>query len=166
MSSAGPNGTNHFGGRLGAMPERANGSRPAAESVAPEGTQLAIIGRGVTITGSVEAEDDLQIDGRVMGDVRCGTLLLSEGGLINGNLYADRARLSGTIDGSVDATDVAIEPGAHIKGDVSYARLRIATGGIFEGTMTHRAAPAAAVEAEGLKVVEGDRASQRVHRIE
>ena len=165
MSSA---GGNSFGGRPGAPPTKSGGLQtPQGPEVDDPG--IATIGSGITVNGSVECEVDLRIDGRVVGDVRCGTLLLSTNGLVTGNIFADRVRLSGRVEGGVEAKDVAIEAGAHIKGDVSYSRLRIANGGVFEGSMTHRPLQEeeAAAEGDRLKLVEPPpRAAAKTHYIE
>jgi len=160
MNTAGQNGGNSFGNRL-ASSDRNPAPRNGGGSdggVAAQNLAIAVIGSGITIHGNVEAEVDLQIDGRVNGDVRCGTLLLSEAGMVQGNVIAERVRLNGQIDGGLDATDVAIEAGARIKGEVTYSRLRIANGGIIEGTLAHRPLEQGAEETP--------RAQPRVHHIE
>ena len=130
--------------------------------------EVAVIGSGVRIKGDVEADVDLQIDGQVHGDVRCETVILSEGALVSGSIVAERVRIAGKVDGGIEATDLAIENGARIKGDVTYSRLRISNGGIFEGSMTHRPLPEqAAGEEERLKLVAAEAPKpQRVHYID
>ncbi len=112
--------------------------------------QMSVIGADITITGNIEASVDLHIEGRVKGDVRCATLILGENSSVNGSIYADRVRVSGTVDGSVETRDLAIEATARVTGDVTYARLRVANGGVIEGQMKCKP-----VEDEGkLKLVE------------
>lgn len=136
----------------------------------PSGGEIGIIGAGVTIKGDVEAEIDLQIDGSVHGDVRCGTLIVNERALVSGSIVADRVRVAGNVDGGIEATDLAVEASARIKGDISYSRLRVSNGGVFEGTMTHRPVAEEANEAERLKLVNGGAEApakpQRVHYID
>ena len=146
-----------------------SGAGGAADASAGE---VALIGAGVTIKGDVEAEIDLQIDGNVHGDVRCGTLIVNERALVSGSIVADRVRVAGHVDGGIEATDLAVEASARIKGDISYSRLRVSNGGVFEGTMTHRPLAEEPTEAERLKLVNGGGGgdpqpkSQRVHYIE
>lgn len=128
---------------------------------------VAIISSGVTITGEVSSTIDLQIDGRVHGDVRCTTLFLGESGVLEGNIEADRIRVSGTIEGNVTAGDVAVEATGRIHGDVAYSRLKVTAGAVIEGMIRHqdngKAAVATPAEtAASLKLVEaGEAASQR-----
>jgi cytoskeletal protein CcmA (bactofilin family) len=110
---------------------------------------MSIIGGGITVTGNIEASVDLHLLGKVNGDVRCATLILGENSVIRGSVYAERVRASGTIEGSVETKDLAVEASARLIGDVTYARIRIANGGIVDGRMTHRAAEE---ENEGSKL--------------
>jgi cytoskeletal protein CcmA (bactofilin family) len=129
------NGGSRFGGRgAGAQSDRSNSTdkRPAEEDV------MSVIGTGIVVTGNIEAEVDLHIEGSVIGDVRCATLILGERGSVTGSVFAERVRVSGSIEGGIEATDLAIEACAKVKGDVTYSRLRVANGGVISGTMTHK----------------------------
>ena len=98
---------------------------------------MSVIGNGIIVTGNIEAEVDLHIEGLVRGDVRCATLILGEKSSVIGNVFAQRVRVSGIVEGGIETADLAIEATARVKGDVSYSRLRIANGGVISGTMTH-----------------------------
>lgn len=98
---------------------------------------VSVIGKDILITGNIEAEVDLHIEGRVQGDVRCATLILGEESTVNGSIFAQRVRVSGEVDGSIETVDLAIEARARVRGDVTYSRLRIANGGIISGKMEH-----------------------------
>lgn len=118
----------------------------------------AMISAGVVVTGDVECATDLQIAGRVQGDVRCSTVFVDEGGAVTGGIHAERVRVSGAVEGTVEAGDLAIEPGGRVSGTITYARLKVSAGGVVEGNFTHRAgaAPVAvpAAPENGLKLVE------------
>ena len=124
-------------------------SKPSLETglpVAPQGQNkmsrsghtFSIIASDVEIVGNLSAKVDLHIDGNVQGDVICGALVQGEGSVINGKVVADNARLSGKVDGSIEATDLVIEASARITGDVLYQNLTIAPGGQVEGKFKHR----------------------------
>ena len=115
--------------------------------------EVSVIGVGIAVHGNIEASVDLQIQGKVEGDVKCGTLLLGESGEIRGNVTADRVRVAGHIQGAVDTTDLAIEASARVNGDLSYTRIRIANGAIVHGKLTH-VEREIAPESGGLRLVE------------
>jgi cytoskeletal protein CcmA (bactofilin family) len=106
------------------------------------GHTFSVIASDVEIVGNLTAKVDLHIDGKVQGDVICGSLVQGEGSMINGKVVAETARLSGKVDGSIEATDLIIEASARITGDVIYQNLTIAPGGQVEGKFKHRSAAA------------------------
>ena len=102
---------------------------PASKASAPS------IGVEVTITGNIEAGQDLHIEGSVVGDVRCQTLFLGETGKISGSIHAARVRVAGIVEGGIEARDLAVEATARVTGDVTYGRLRVANGAAMEGKL-------------------------------
>jgi cytoskeletal protein CcmA (bactofilin family) len=127
----------------------------AEDQETSSGKSISIIGPNITIRGNIEATGDpsladLQIDGHVVGDIRCATVVLSESSSVAGNIFAERARVSGSVDGGITSNDLAVEATARITGDVTYDRLRVAAGGMIQGTMAWKGAQ----ESTKLKLVE------------
>jgi cytoskeletal protein CcmA (bactofilin family) len=122
-------------------PEAAPQASPQARNNMRGGSghTFSIIASDVEIVGNLSAKVDLHIDGKVQGDVTCGSLVQGEGSLISGKVTAQSARLSGKVEGSIEAGDLVIEASARIAGDVLYENLTIAPGGQVEGQFKHRA---------------------------
>ncbi len=106
------------------------------------GHTFSIIASDVEIVGNLTAKVDLHIDGKVQGDVVCGSIVQGEGSVIMGKVIAESARLSGKVEGSIEAADLVIEASARITGDVLYQNLTIAPGGQVEGKFKHRSSAA------------------------
>ncbi len=104
------------------------------------GHTFSMIASDVEIVGNLSARVDLHIDGKVQGDVSCGSLVQGESSVIIGKVIAENARLSGKVEGSIEASELMIEASARITGDVSYTNLTIAPGGQVEGKFKHKAA--------------------------
>jgi cytoskeletal protein CcmA (bactofilin family) len=98
----------------------------------------SFIGPEVVVTGDIASPGQLHVDGKVTGDVRCGSLSQGESGAIAGNINADEARLAGLIDGAVSAGTLLLEATARITGDVLYGTLTVATGAQVDGRFKHR----------------------------
>lgn len=98
--------------------------------------QINLVGQGTTFEGTLRAEGDVRIGGCLIGKVVAkGRVIVSEHGLIDGELYADAAdvagRLKGTthvegrlelrrsarVEGVVRAGGLVVEEGAHLSGD-------------------------------------------------
>lgn len=116
------------------------GPRPAAAQTdaADKTANMSVLGPDIHVMGNIEAIVDLHIEGKVTGDVRCATLVMGAESAVMGSITADRVRVSGVVEGAIETTDLAIESSARVKGDVIYSRIRIASGGIIEGSLTHR----------------------------
>src|SRR3546814_14708182 len=72
---------------------------------------FSVLGPEVTVTGDIEADSDLHIDGTVAGDLACASLIQTERGRITGAVRARSARIAGTIEGSVAVDAPPIETG-------------------------------------------------------
>jgi cytoskeletal protein CcmA (bactofilin family) len=146
-----------------------NGAGPTENSddrARAEEEFMSVIGTGILVTGNIEAEVDLHIEGRVLGDVHCATLILGERGSVTGNVFAERVRVSGSVEGGIETIDLAIEATARVQGDVTYSRLRIANGGIIAGSMTHKPLEETDDAAKLTLVQEEPAAQPKVHYIE
>ncbi len=113
---------NQYGGR----------NQPTDKPAGTEGqekvdtAQMSVIGADIVITGNIEASVDLHIEGKIVGDVRCKTLILGESSSIEGRIHCERVRVSGSVNGSIDARDLAVEATAKVAGEIAYERLRVA----------------------------------------
>jgi cytoskeletal protein CcmA (bactofilin family) len=102
------------------------------------GAAFSYIGSEVTVTGDIATESELHVDGRVIGDVRCGTLSQGRSGEVRGNIKAGEARLAGLVDGAVEAGILSLEASARVTGDVLYESLSVAAGAEVEGRFKRR----------------------------
>ena len=64
---------------------------------------LSFIGSEVVISGDLATDAQLHVDGRIDGNVRCASLCQGPKGIIAGNIFAEEARLAGTVEGTVSA---------------------------------------------------------------
>ena len=108
------------------------------EAQSGEKGKFSFIGPEVTVTGDVETGGRLHIDGKVTGNIRCGTLTQGASGVVHGNITADEARLAGLVDGAVEAGSLHLEGSARVTGDVLYEALSIAPGAEVEGRFKRR----------------------------
>ena len=115
--------------------------QPAAGARTRSGApHLSFIGAEVIVSGDLASDAQLQIDGRVDGNVRCASLSQGAEGIIAGNIFAEDARLAGTVEGMVAAGTIVIEATARILGDVAYDTISIEAGATIEGRLGRRAA--------------------------
>jgi cytoskeletal protein CcmA (bactofilin family) len=99
---------------------------------------FSVLGADLVLRGSLSAQADLHVDGTIEGDVVCKSLIQGESSRITGSISADSVRLSGTVEGPVEASQVVILRTATVRGDVRYDALTIEQGAHVEGHFARR----------------------------
>jgi cytoskeletal protein CcmA (bactofilin family) len=101
------------------------------------GTQhgLSIVAKDLTIAGDLQAEGVVRIEGRVVGNVHAGDqVLISEGGIVEGDVVAREAVVAGRVHGCINGADrVEVQSSAVVHGDITTCRLTILEGGQVTG---------------------------------
>ena len=119
----------------------------------------SIISRGLTITGNLVSDGELQIDGRVEGDIHCVSLVVGLGGEVVGEVRATGLRLHGQLTGQVRAESVFLAATARMIGDVHHQSLAIEPGAFLQG-MCRRSDDVAQIAAVPATVAEPESESE------
>lgn len=98
----------------------------------------SIISEDVRLTGSLISQGEVQLDGRVDGDVKVSHLVIGNTGIVEGSVVADSVIVKGKIIGSLNAGKVTIEQTAEVHGDVYQETLSIEAGAVIEGNLKQR----------------------------
>ena len=132
--------------------------KPEQRSQTPAMTSstFSVIGQDVVIRGNIEASADLHVDGRVIGDIACASLVMGETSNVEGEIVAESARISGTVLGTVRVRDLVVLRGARVEGDVSYETLSIEQGAAVNGRFAPRSADATPSVAPALGKTNAD----------
>jgi cytoskeletal protein CcmA (bactofilin family) len=108
----------------------------------PDGTATrSVIDPWLRITGNLEGEAELQIDGHIRGDIRCTKLVISKGATVDGNVTADEVIIRGRVIGVVRGNRVVLQEGAYVENEIIYKRLCIEEEAHFEGVVRMRENP-------------------------
>lgn len=108
---------------------------------------FSVIGPDVVIRGNIQASADLHVDGRVIGDIACASLVMGEGAVVEGEIVAESARISGSVSGTVRVRDLVVLRSAKVDGDVSYETISIEQGAAVNGRFAPRSAAGSAAPA-------------------
>lgn len=114
------------------------GARKAAEPAAAAPAAAArkatsVLSADLTFEGNVSGSGDLQVDGRIKGDVRVGRLVVGETGAVDGAVQGDLVEVRGRVVGSVTGKQVKLMSTAYVDGDVTHEQLSIEVGAYFQG---------------------------------
>ena len=100
-----------------------------------------LIGEDTAIDGDMVFAGGLRLDGRVRGNVTAAPgkpsmLVVSEKGVVEGEISVGHLVLNGTVKGPVQAADLLeLQPQARVLGDVRYAALEMHQGALVEGRL-------------------------------
>ncbi|MBK5095106.1 MAG: polymer-forming cytoskeletal protein [Deltaproteobacteria bacterium] len=93
-----------------------------------------VIGADSTITGELEIQGTVRVDGSVVGDIRADWVIIGETGRIRGNVQARMLVVGGRIDGNIDASEIVeLKDKAQIFGEICTAKLTVSEGALFDG---------------------------------
>lgn len=93
----------------------------------------SIISSALRLTGNVECDGVVHVDGRIEGDVRCNSLTVSETGSVDGHICATDVEIRGQVKGSVQAKRVHVKASARVAGDVTHEMLLVERGAAITG---------------------------------
>jgi cytoskeletal protein CcmA (bactofilin family) len=101
-----------------------NREKPAAPS---------ILGKNLRITGNLESDGDIQIEGIINGDVTTRLLTIGPEAVVNGSISCDTVRVDGTVKGQIRGRLVELVKSAKVTGDIVHQILSIEAGALVHG---------------------------------
>ena len=114
---------------------------PAAPLAPPKRGRVlsapSIISTDMTIQGVLNSTGDIQIDGRLEGDVRSVGLVIGEKAEIHGEIYAEDVTVRGKVVGRIRARKVLLAATSHVEGDILHEAFAVESGAFFEGNCRH-----------------------------
>ncbi|HVJ78574.1 MAG TPA: polymer-forming cytoskeletal protein [Hyphomicrobium sp.] len=91
------------------------------------------IPRKVRVREDIDFPGPVVIDGIVVGDVRCMSLIVGEGGIVDGTIKADTVTILGEVTGEIFATRLTLKQSSAVAGNIFHTHLSLENGCLFEG---------------------------------
>jgi cytoskeletal protein CcmA (bactofilin family) len=104
---------------------------------APRSSAPSILSADTVITGTLVSDGDMQIDGRVEGDVRSIILVIGDKAEIHGEIIAEDVTVRGKVVGRIRARKVLLCATSHVEGDILHEAFAVESGAFFEGNCRH-----------------------------
>ena len=95
----------------------------------------SIIGAGTVITGNIDSNADLRIDGQVIGNITTtAKILIGPDGFVEGDINGNQANILGKINGNIRVNDlVHLRGKAIVQGNIYAGKLQIEPTVTFNG---------------------------------
>lgn len=100
-----------------------------------------LIGAGTILQGDIEFTGGLRVDGHIKGhvsaqDANNGTLVISESGIIEGDVNVPHVIINGTVNGNIASSGhVELQANAKINGDIHYKAVEMEIGAVLNGSL-------------------------------
>lgn len=103
----------------------------------PKSETSTLIGRTLKIDGTINAEEEVTIEGQIKGKVKVNNkLVIGKGGFVSAEITAQHVRIIGKAEGNVRASDkVEIVSGGELIGNIQSPKIIIAEGALFKGNV-------------------------------
>jgi cytoskeletal protein CcmA (bactofilin family) len=103
----------------------------------------SIISADLVVNGTLTSSGDIQIDGKVEGNVNSTGLVIGDKAFIEGDVMAEDVTVRGRVKGSIRARKVLLASTCHVEGDILHEAFAVETGAFFEGNCRHADNPLA-----------------------
>ena len=95
----------------------------------------SVLSSDLIVKGNLLTAGDIQIEGKVEGDIQAHLLTVGETSEIKGEIIADDVIINGKVIGCVRGLKVRLTNKARVKGDIIHKAIAIESGAHFEGTV-------------------------------
>lgn len=116
---------------------------PAKRPATTRSGAASVISAELIVRGTLISAGDVQVDGKVDGDIRAAGLTIGEQAVITGDVYAEEATVRGRVEGSIRARKVTLCATCHVEGNILHEALSVESGAFFEGNCRHSSNPLA-----------------------
>ena len=104
-----------------------------------ENSKNLIIGEEVTITGSINDNNEVTLQGSIEGDIECNSLTIKKSGNIKGKIITESMIVEGKVEGETNVNALLnIKSDGQVNGKVFYGEILIDKGGKIAGEINQR----------------------------
>jgi cytoskeletal protein CcmA (bactofilin family) len=108
---------------------RKTGVQPSPRS----STVPSLLSQDLVITGDIKTDGEVQIDGRLDGNLTAGKVTIGEQGAVNGKIVSTTVLIRGKVTGKIDATSIELTETANVQADLLQDKLIVANGAFLDG---------------------------------
>jgi cytoskeletal protein CcmA (bactofilin family) len=93
----------------------------------------SIISQGTHIVGDITTDGEVQIDGKVEGNIHCHSLIVADTGEVTGKVVCTSLTVHGLLTGTVQSQVATLSRTARVVGDVTHETLTVEPGAYMQG---------------------------------
>lgn len=108
---------------------------PEMAAKSPGVARETVISNDLTIHGNVTSEGIVRLEGTIVGDMNCSSLVVENDGAISGNISAEEVNVHGRVEGTVHGKNVMLHSTAFVEGDIFHQGIGIEMGTHYDGRL-------------------------------
>lgn len=114
---------------------RKDDRNPARDKAASREPGLSVVASGMSITGHLDTNGVVKVEGKVTGSIRAERqVLVARGGMVDGDIMTREAIIGGKVRGAIYADErVEVQATSLINGDITTKRILLQEGGEVNG---------------------------------
>lgn len=101
----------------------------------------SLLSSDLIITGDMKTDGELQIDGRLDGNLTAGKVTIGEHGAVNGKIICTTVLIRGKVTGKIEANTIELTETANVQADLVQDKLVVANGAFFDGKCSRKTTP-------------------------
>ena len=94
------------------------------------------ISEGFELTGEITSQGNLQVEGKVNGNIQAENLSIGSKGVVKGSVKCHSLTIKGEFSGEASCDQLNLSGNAVVNGDIQYRSLTMTAGAILMGTVT------------------------------
>ncbi len=95
----------------------------------------SVLANSINLRGSISCKGELQIEGRINGNITGEKVVLGSDSNMEGTLNADEVVISGKFKGKIKGKSIRLDSGAFVDAEIHYDVLAIEDGSTVNGTV-------------------------------
>ena len=99
-----------------------------------------LLSQDLVINGDLKTDGEVQLDGRLDGNLTAGKVTIGENGALNGKIVATAVVIRGKVTGKIDATSIELSETANVQADLLQDNLIVANGAFLDGKCSRKSA--------------------------
>ncbi|MBX2856271.1 MAG: polymer-forming cytoskeletal protein [Rhodobacteraceae bacterium] len=100
-----------------------------------QGGKPCVLGVDLKIVGQVRSAGSIKVDGTIIGDIECASLLVTNSASVEGSILAEYVVVHGRVSGSIYADKVMLHAEAQVEGDIFHHGIGIEMGTRYDGML-------------------------------
>ena len=122
----------------------------------------SILSQDCHVVGQISSTGDIQIEGRLDGNLLSHAVTVGESAEVNGEIAGEIVTIRGRVDGTIRARQVHLCASCLVTGDIYHESFAVESGAHFDGQVKHQDNPLASVAIDLPTQPDSDLASDPV----